>query len=47
MCWCFDNFFSDLIICVCVFSVFCIFSSVFFYYFVYVHLFLFVLFVLV
>jgi len=44
---CFDNYVGVLVICVLVFTVFCIICTVFFYCSVYVYLFLFVLFVLV
>jgi hypothetical protein len=47
MCGCFDNFVRVLVICVLVFTVFCIVCIVFLYCFVYVCLFLFVLSVLV
>jgi hypothetical protein len=40
MCGCFDNCVSVLIICVLVFTVFCIICTVFLYCFVYVYLFL-------
>ena len=42
MCGCFDNCVGVLVICVLVFTVFCIVCSVFLYCFVYVYLFLFV-----
>jgi hypothetical protein len=42
MCGCFDNCVGVLVICVLVFTVFCIFCTVFFYCFVNVCLFLFV-----
>ena len=44
---CFDNCVGILVICVLVFTVFCIVCTVFLYCFVYVYLFLFVLSVLV
>ena len=47
MCGCFDNCVCVLVICVLVFTVFCIVCTVFLYCFVYVCLFLFVLSVLV
>ena len=47
MCGCPDNCVGVLVICVLVFTVFCIVCTVFLYSFVYVYLFLFVLFVLV
>ena len=43
MCGCFDNCVGVLIICVLVFSVFCIVCTVFLCCFLYVYLFLFVL----
>ena len=42
MCGCFDNCVGVLVICVLVFTVFCIVCTVFLYCIVYVHLFLFV-----
>ena len=39
---CFDNCVGVLVICVLVFTVFCIFCAVFLYCFVYIYLFLFV-----
>ena len=47
MCGFFDNCVGVLVICVLVFTVFCIVCTVFLYFFVYVYLFLFVLCVLV
>jgi len=47
MCGCFDNCVGVLVICVLVFTMFCIVCTVFLYCFVYVYLFLFVLSVLV
>jgi hypothetical protein len=47
MCGCFDNCVGVLLICVLVFTVFCIVCTVVFYCFIYVTLFLFVLSVLV
>jgi hypothetical protein len=46
MCGCFDNCVGGLVICVLVFSIFCIVCTVFLYCFVYVYLFIFVLSVL-
>jgi hypothetical protein len=46
-CGCFDNCVGDSVICVLVFTVFCIACTMFLYCFVYVYLFLFVLSVLV
>ena len=43
MCGCFDNCVGVLVICVLVFTMFCIVCTVFLYCFVYVYLFLFVL----
>jgi len=40
MCGCFDNCVGVLVMCVLVFTVFCIVCTVFLYYFVYVYLFL-------
>ena len=42
MCGCFDNCVDVLVICVLVFTVFCVVCTAFFYSFVYVYLFLFV-----
>ena len=42
MCGCFDNCVGVLIICVLVFTVFCIACTVFWYCFIYAYLFLFV-----
>ena len=42
MCWCFENCVSLLVVCVLVFTVFCIVCTVFLYFFFYVYLFLFV-----
>jgi hypothetical protein len=42
MCGCFDNFIDVLVICVLVFTVFCIVCTVFLYCFFYVYLLLFV-----
>jgi len=47
MCGCFDNCVGVLVICVLVFTLFCIVCTVFLYCFVYVYLSLFVLSVLV
>jgi hypothetical protein len=47
MCGCFDNCASVLVICVLLFTVFCIVCTVFLYCFVYVYVFLFVVSVLV
>jgi len=47
MCGYFDNCVGVFLICVFVFTMFCIVCNVFLYCFVYVYLFLFVLFVLV